>query len=139
VPNLVFPGTIVTFTLSVTNNGPPDCSGALITDTLPAELSFSSSSDCSASGQVVSCQVPALPAGGSVTLSFDALVAAAVSFTNTAVVIGNENDSVAGNNSSTTAIAVQQSAIPTLDPSGLALLALVIGAVAFMILRRQGV
>jgi uncharacterized repeat protein (TIGR01451 family) len=117
-PDPFFPGRAMTFTLSVTNLGPSNSSGGVISDTLPAELTFSSSPDCTAAGQDVSCTVPALPAGASIDLSFDAVVSAdAVSISNTATVAANENDSASSNDSSTVVIAAQPLLVPALSQS----------------------
>jgi uncharacterized repeat protein (TIGR01451 family) len=138
LPDPFIRGGLMTFTLSVTNSGPSDSSGGTISDTLPAELSFSSSPDCSASGQDLTCPVPALSAGDSIDLSFDALVSdRAMIITNTATIAANENDSDSRNDASTVVIAAQQLAIPTLDTAGMALLAFLIGAMAVLILYRQ--
>ncbi|MER5864774.1 isopeptide-forming domain-containing fimbrial protein [Kitasatospora sp. NPDC002040] len=53
---LVAPGESFDYTVTVTNNGPSDAKGLVVTDALPAVLKFVSASDsCTASGQNVSC------------------------------------------------------------------------------------
>ncbi len=61
-------GTDYTYTLEVTNLGPSDSSGATVTDTLPAEWHFDSSSNASCSGnganpETVTCTVGPLVSG----------------------------------------------------------------------------
>ncbi|MFJ9522996.1 isopeptide-forming domain-containing fimbrial protein [Kitasatospora sp. NPDC101801] len=52
----VAPGETFTYEIAVTNNGPSDASGVVVTDALPAMLKFVSASDgCTATGQDVSC------------------------------------------------------------------------------------
>ncbi|WP_344465361.1 isopeptide-forming domain-containing fimbrial protein [Kitasatospora kazusensis] len=55
----VAPGETFEYSITVTNKGPSQAANVVVTDTLPAHLSFVSASDgCTASGQAVTC--PAL-------------------------------------------------------------------------------
>ncbi len=68
------PGQVFPYTITVTNAGDRDADlgePVTVTDVLPAELSFvSGPAECSASGQIVTCDVDpaALPVGGTVVL-----------------------------------------------------------------------
>ncbi|MCP4305877.1 MAG: DUF11 domain-containing protein [bacterium] len=77
MPNV---GDTVSFTITVGNDGPSDASDVAIVDTLPAGLT--DVSNISAGGTEVGGQVTwagiAVASGGSLTLTFDALVAAPV-------------------------------------------------------------
>ncbi len=120
----VIPGSNITYTLTITNNGPSDSSGGTATDMLPAGLSFvSSGSGCTAVADVVSCPFGALVSGASIELSFVAMVSLTQSapIINSATVTGNEPDNNADNNSGTleTAIVVM---VPTLSVWGMLLL-----------------
>jgi uncharacterized repeat protein (TIGR01451 family) len=68
-PNPVEAGQPITFTLSITNNGPSDAAGVLITNTLPAQVSFLSSSPasplCNHSGSLITCNFGQLNAHNS--------------------------------------------------------------------------
>src|SRR5204862_1468811 len=49
-------GTDITYTLTVTNNGPSASSGGTVTDVLPAQVSFvSASAGCTTTAGTVSC------------------------------------------------------------------------------------
>ncbi|WP_457031663.1 hypothetical protein [Kitasatospora sp. P5_F3] len=65
----VAPGETFDYTITVTNNGPSDAKGLVVTDALPAALKFVSASDsCTATGQDVSCpRLPTLAAKASKT------------------------------------------------------------------------
>ncbi|GAA1182961.1 hypothetical protein GCM10009664_56360 [Kitasatospora gansuensis] len=65
----VAPGEIFTYEIAVTNNGPSDASGLVVSDALPVMLKFVSASDsCTANGQDVTCpKVPVLAAKASRT------------------------------------------------------------------------
>lgn len=67
----LLPGGEAIYTLTVTNHGPAASNGAQLADTLPAGLSFVSSSDgCVEADGVVSCAVGALANGASKAFSF---------------------------------------------------------------------
>jgi large repetitive protein len=66
----VVPGTNLTYTLVVKNNGPSDAKATKLVDTLPSYLTYVSddSAACDATGQVFSCDFGILPAGESRTV-----------------------------------------------------------------------
>jgi uncharacterized repeat protein (TIGR01451 family) len=105
-PATVSPGGTVTWTLSVTNNGPGDSSGFAVSDDVPAGVTnvASSTPGCSVTGNTVLCSEGALPHGASetptITLTGNAPPSTGTCFTNTATVTANEVDPNAANNSS---------------------------------------
>jgi uncharacterized repeat protein (TIGR01451 family) len=106
----VLPGGTVVFTLTLVNNGPSQASGVTITDTLPPELTFVSSPDCTAAAQVVTCAVGALGVGAPRTLTITAqasVAAAGQTVTNTATAESTTPDPVSSNNSGTVQFVVQ--------------------------------
>src|SRR5207248_3614200 len=63
-------GTDITYTLTVTNNGPSASSGGTVTDVLPAQVSFvSASAGCTSTAGTVSCSVGTLAAGATQPLT----------------------------------------------------------------------
>lgn len=67
-PDPAEPNQSISYTISVTNNGPSDNNGFTLTDTLPADVTFvSASSGCSLSGSAVECISAGLDAGSAVT------------------------------------------------------------------------
>jgi uncharacterized repeat protein (TIGR01451 family) len=102
------PYQYVTYTMTVTNNGPNSDPGPItITDTLPTGLTFVGGSAgwaCVAAGQEVTCtQTGTLAAGASTTLVLSATVDAGASgsITNKATVGGQTNDTNQTNNTAT--------------------------------------
>ncbi len=62
----IVPGEEFTYTFKVTNNGPDNVTGITVTDTLPAGLTYvDGAPGCNAVGQVVTCTINFLAAGGS--------------------------------------------------------------------------
>lgn len=97
-------GGPVTYTITVTNNGPGVSSGWTLTDALPPALltPTTTTPGCQVSAGVFACSgAGTLAAGEAVTVSFTGLTAAAQTgcITNTAIVIGNEQDPNAGDDS----------------------------------------
>ena len=69
-------GETLVYTLEVTNNGPMDSTGAVVTDPLPAGLQFGSAADaaCVLDAAEVRCEVGELANGASKTFQFSAIV-----------------------------------------------------------------
>ncbi len=95
------------YTISVHNNGPiAEPGNIVVTDTLPAGLSFVSASgtgwSCSASGQNITCtRAGSLAVGANtanITLTVAISAAAAPSVSNSASVSGTNFDNISGNN-----------------------------------------
>ena len=105
-------GREITYTLNATNSGPSNATGAVITDTLPAGITFTAGTfpggTCTNIGQVVTCAIGLLTPGATVTTTITAAVGAGVSgpSTNTATVTSPVPDPTPANRdaSSTTTI-----------------------------------
>ena len=96
------PGTNLTYTITITNNGPLDASGVVVTDTLPAAVNFvSGPAGCTEVSGVVTCTICNLASGASIV--FAIIVAPQVhdAISNTASVNGNEFDPNTTNNTVT--------------------------------------
>ncbi len=100
-PDPVVAGTQLTYTLTVTNNGPSGSTGGTVSVALPNALTFASSSDCVAAGSGATCTFGNLASGASqdLILVVDVDEEASGTVSNTATVSGNEEDPVSGNNS----------------------------------------
>lgn len=100
-------GELLTYTLNVLNNGPSDATGVIVTDTLPAGVTFDSATpsqgSASEAGGVVTANLGALAAGASATITIivDVPPSATGTLTNTAQVTGNETETNAANNTDT--------------------------------------
>jgi len=104
------PGQNANYTLTVTNNGPISEPGQItVTDTLPAQLSYVSTTgtgwSCGAVGQTVTCtRAGSLASGVSaavITLTVAVAAGASGVITNTATVDGQNFDNVPGNDTAT--------------------------------------
>jgi uncharacterized repeat protein (TIGR01451 family) len=95
-PPLVDPGGQVTWTLTVTNNGPNASSGATVTDTLPGDVSdvASPTPGCTVNGNEVSCNVGPLNADAStdIIVTGTAPNTPSTCFPNDATVEGDDDD-----------------------------------------------
>ncbi|MEA2681695.1 MAG: hypothetical protein QOK05_23, partial [Chloroflexota bacterium] len=107
-------GTNVTFTVTATNNGPSAATGVVVTDLLPAGLTFVSATPSQgtyASG-TGAWAVGALANGASATLQVVATVATPGNKTNTATrTAGNQPDPTPGNDSASASVNGQQADI----------------------------
>jgi uncharacterized repeat protein (TIGR01451 family) len=114
LPN-VNAGSILTYTLTVTNNGPANVTRVSLTDTLPGAFSSSTTTQgaCSAAGAAFSCNLGGMTAGTSATVTVSVLIGN-TNVTNTATVAGFDStgaamsDPTPGNNSATAATLINQ-------------------------------
>jgi uncharacterized repeat protein (TIGR01451 family) len=109
-PDPVAQGQDVTITVTVTNNGPSDATGARATVSLPGLVGYSSSTStagaCSAAGSDVSCAIGNLARGASATISVTARAGSAGSAEATVSVSATEADTVGANNVGRTSLTV---------------------------------
>jgi uncharacterized repeat protein (TIGR01451 family) len=112
-PNPVVSGNRLTYTLTITNNGPQDATGVTVTDPLPDSVHFdsvaSSQGTCIRSattkplpkGGTITCGLGKLANGASATVTIVVTTTQPGTLTNTATVVGNEIDLNIANNSAT--------------------------------------
>jgi uncharacterized repeat protein (TIGR01451 family) len=104
-------GDAITYTIHVTNGGPNDALSTTVTDTLPADVTFVSSSttrgSCSGS-TTVTCHLGTLANGQSATVTINVKANKAGTATNTATVSTTSTDTNTANNkaSATTTISL---------------------------------
>jgi large repetitive protein len=107
-PATVTAGTNLTYAITVTNNGPSDAQAVAVTDTVPANTTFVSATpsagSCSGTA-TVTCTIPTLASGASVSISLVVSVGSGVSsgtsITNTATADGTTPDPNDANDSAT--------------------------------------
>ena len=120
-------GSILTYTLTVSNRGPSTATGVRVTDTLPDGLLYVSSSASQGTcegGRTVTCSLGQLASGASARVTIDVRATRPGAFTNTAEVDGGQADANPGNDraSATTTVVPPPSARPT-TPRGCTLTA----------------
>jgi uncharacterized repeat protein (TIGR01451 family) len=110
----VYLGSVLTYTLTITNNGPHDATGVAVTDTLPVSFTFASASaGCALSGGDVVCNLgnvlqvsPLNTRAITIAVSVPTSVAHGAILTNTAIVEGLETDPVPADNTTVVATSV---------------------------------
>jgi uncharacterized repeat protein (TIGR01451 family) len=112
-PNPVTAGEMITYVMTVVNNGPVTATGVTVSDTLNASFNFisMSSSQGSCSGtSTITCNLGSLAVDATATVQVVVQVtfgfSAPGTISNTATVSGTLNDPVAANNSSTATTSV---------------------------------
>lgn len=110
-------GQNIHFYLSVTNNGPNNATGVVVSDNLPNQVTFLSAtppSGVTVVGNLLTWNIGNLNVGDIVTLDVLVRIDQAGEFSNTANVTGNEQDPNLSNNQDTVTVNSQQ---PTADLS----------------------
>ncbi len=124
-PNPVDVGGTLTYTLTARNNGPSTATQVVITDSLPATVTYLSSSStqgtCSVSGKVVTCAIGTMPVGATVTVTIRVRPLQPGTIRNVTVIVGAEAETNTANNrdeepTRVTAVAVAPAAAAPVCP-----------------------
>lgn len=114
-PDPVVQGNNLTYTITVHNLGANDASGVTVTDMLPTQVTYVSSSatagSCQKTGNTIKCDLGQVNAGTTQTVTIVVTAAKAGSISNTATV-ASANDTNAANNSDTEATTVTKPSAP---------------------------
>ncbi|MEU6300699.1 Ig-like domain-containing protein [Streptomyces erythrochromogenes] len=117
-PARVVPGGAISYSMTVTNDGPDASSGYTVTDTIPPGLENAATTTpgCSITAGRLSCTSGALASGSANTISLTGTAAASgvTSIANTAEVTGNDRDPNAANNRSTATTTVAPVTTPVI-------------------------
>ncbi len=89
-PSTANPAASVSYPVAITNSGAAAANAVVVTSTLPDGLTFSPGGDCTADGQLVTCAVGDIDAGGgTATVTIDATVASSIADESTLSVGGS--------------------------------------------------
>ena len=123
-PDPVVVGSPLTYSLTVTNSGPADATGVVVTDVLPVGVSFQSATasqgTCAQVNGSVVCDLGTLDANAEATLSISVVPAASVggtTITNSATVSSDNADPNTDNNGASASTVVDPLSQPTPTPT----------------------
>lgn len=109
-PDPIGAGGLLTYTIVVSNNGPDDATGVVLTDTIPGTVTFSSVSTTKGAcvgTSTITCTIGSLTIGESATVLIRVVPTVVGTLTNTVTSTRNEPDSNAANNADTDITTVQ--------------------------------
>jgi uncharacterized repeat protein (TIGR01451 family) len=132
-------GSNVTYTIVVSNAGPGEATDVVVTDTLPAGTTLVSSSPGCAGTTTVTCSLGTLAPNATATITLVVMMPSTPGpVSNTATVDTSSTDPTPANDASTATVnaVAQAPAVPSLSPIGLLALALSLGSVVLVVLRR---
>ncbi len=133
-------GDTVTFTLTATNNGPNGATGVVVTDNLPAGLTYVSNDCGGVNTPPFTWNIGNLANGATVVCNITMTADAPGDFNNTASIASTSPDPSSVNNIANATVGVDPEgppAIPTLSGAGLAALLALIAVAAVVALRRR--
>jgi len=111
-PDPMTVGSNLTYTITVTNNGPETATGVVLTDILPSNVTYVSASSIQASytksGNTITCNICTLSNGASATVTIVVTPTTVGTITNTATVTCNETDTNSANNTATATTTVNE-------------------------------
>jgi uncharacterized repeat protein (TIGR01451 family) len=102
-------GSQITWTMTVTNNGPNGATGVNVADPLPAGTSFVSVTTTQGTctgGAIISCQLGSIAKGATVTITLVTTSVQTGTLTDTATVVGTEAESNTANNTASASVVV---------------------------------
>lgn len=139
-PATITVGQTFAYTIVVSNTGGGSATGVVVTDVLPAQVTFVSSSTTqgSCSGTTtVTCTIGTLAPSSSATITINVTAISAGPISNTASALADQTDSDPGDNAGTVLIAAAAAGanVPTLSEWGL--LALLLAVAGFAVTRMR--
>lgn len=143
-PDPVGVGDILTYTLLVDNAGPATATGVQLTDMLPMEVEYQSSSatqgSCAQATGVVTCDLGTLGVGATATVTIRVRPLVEGPLVNSAVVTADQSDPDTARNVSEAEVTADENvlAIPTASEWGLLMLFLGLGGAGYGLLSRLG-
>jgi len=124
------------YTIRVENLGPDDATGVVVTDDLPAGVTYVSDSCGGVPGTPWTWNIGGLIAGGLETCAITVDIVDPAGTANVANGAADQNDPNPGNNTSTAQLPPFGGPIPTLGTTGILLLIVLIAGVGLFVIRR---
>jgi uncharacterized repeat protein (TIGR01451 family) len=125
------------YTIRVENLGPDDATGVIVTDLLPAGVSYVSDTCGGTPGAPWTWNVGALTAGDFEVCNITVDILDPANTVNVANAVATQNDPNTGNNASTTQLPPFGGPIPTLSTAGILVLIALVAGVGLFLMRRH--